>query len=34
MYRRKPDTLSVRASEVSDHDVWNTDTTEEGGPVM
>ena len=32
LYRRKADGISIRARHVSDHDVWNPETTEDDEP--
>lgn len=33
-YRRRRETISIRASDVGDHDVWDPETPEDGEPVM
>ena len=34
LHRRKPDGISIRASDVDDRDVWNPTATEDDEPAL
>ena len=34
VHRRKPEGISIRASDVGDHDVWNPAATEDDEPAL